>query len=54
MVKWTKEFTKEYEVPHKLKHEVLKPSILKMLGNVKGKQIVDLGCGSGHFSRILA
>lgn len=29
------------------------PTTLKLLGNVKGKMILDLGCGSGIYARIL-
>ncbi|MFA5031708.1 MAG: class I SAM-dependent methyltransferase [bacterium] len=30
------------------------PAILKVLGNIKGKKILDLGCGEGYNTRILA
>jgi len=32
----------------------LNPVILKLLGKIKGKKILDLACGQGYFSRILA
>jgi 2-polyprenyl-3-methyl-5-hydroxy-6-metoxy-1,4-benzoquinol methylase len=34
--------------------ETLNPVITKLLGNVQKKEILDLGCGQGYFSRILA
>ncbi len=35
-------------------HEkVVYPNMLRLLGDVKGKQILDLACGQGQFSRIL-
>jgi 2-polyprenyl-3-methyl-5-hydroxy-6-metoxy-1,4-benzoquinol methylase len=33
---------------------VLDPATLDLLGNVEGKQVLDLGCGEGRFCRILA
>lgn len=36
-------------------HEkVVHPNLLRMLGDVKGKQVLDLACGQGNFSRMLA
>lgn len=32
----------------------LNPVVLKILGDVKGKSVLDLACGQGYFSRILA
>lgn len=34
--------------------EVIVPKLLKQLGNLKNKKILDLGCGQGFFCRILA
>jgi 2-polyprenyl-3-methyl-5-hydroxy-6-metoxy-1,4-benzoquinol methylase len=33
---------------------VLDPATLDLLGDVNGKQVLDLGCGEGRFCRILA
>ena len=33
---------------------VLDPATLTVLGDVKGKRILDMGCGEGRFSRMLA
>ena len=30
------------------------PALLKILGDIKGKNILDLGCGPGFFSRMIA
>ncbi|MFQ6090824.1 MAG: hypothetical protein ACE5LD_05235 [Candidatus Bipolaricaulia bacterium] len=30
------------------------PAMFKMLGTVKGKRILDLGCGEGYNARLLA
>ncbi|MBI1973885.1 class I SAM-dependent methyltransferase [Candidatus Micrarchaeota archaeon] len=38
-------------MPLFLKDAVLTPVIIEELGNIKGKRAVDLGCGSGYFSR---
>jgi len=36
-------------------HEkVVHPNLLRMLGDIKGKQVLDLACGQGIFSRLLA
>ncbi len=32
----------------------INPTLLEILGEVSGKSILDLGCGQGYFSRILA
>jgi ubiquinone/menaquinone biosynthesis C-methylase UbiE len=34
--------------------KVVHPNMMRMLGDIKGKQIVDLACGQGIFSRLLA
>jgi 2-polyprenyl-3-methyl-5-hydroxy-6-metoxy-1,4-benzoquinol methylase len=33
---------------------VLDPATLDLLGDVSGKQVLDLGCGEGRFCRLLA
>jgi len=37
-----------------LKIYVQYPGLLKLLGNVKGKKILDIGCGNGFFSSMIA
>jgi ubiquinone/menaquinone biosynthesis C-methylase UbiE len=34
--------------------KVVHPNLLRMLGELKGKQVLDLACGQGIFSRLLA
>lgn len=34
--------------------KVVHPNLLRMLGDIKGKHVLDLGCGQGIFSRLLA
>ena len=33
---------------------VIDPALLEILGNVRGKRILDAGCGTGYLSRLLA
>lgn len=35
-------------------HKVLVPTLLRLMGKVQGKQIIDVGCGSGVFAAELA
>jgi ubiquinone/menaquinone biosynthesis C-methylase UbiE len=32
----------------------LRPVVIELLGDVKGKKVLDFGCGSGRFSKLLA
>lgn len=34
--------------------QMLNPAIFQLLGDVKGKKILDAGCGNGYLSRLLA
>ena len=34
--------------------KVVHPNLLRILGDIKGKQVLDLACGQGIFSRLLA
>jgi 2-polyprenyl-3-methyl-5-hydroxy-6-metoxy-1,4-benzoquinol methylase len=36
------------------KHHLLNPAMLGMLGDVRGRRVLDAGCGNGYFSRMLA
>ncbi len=40
-------------VPNYSKLYVVKPALLKLLGNVNGKRIFEIGCGNGFWLRIL-
>lgn len=43
-----------YSIPHLRKVYIRMPAVLKMLGKIAGKRVVDLGCGDGYYSRIMA
>lgn len=36
------------------KRHLLNPSLLRLLGDVRGQRVLDAGCGNGYFSRMLA
>lgn len=36
------------------KRHLVNPVLLRMLGDVRGKRVLDAGCGNGYFSRMLA
>lgn len=38
----------------RLNHDVIRPLVLRMLGEISGKAILDSGCGSGYFTAELA
>lgn len=50
-VNFTNNFTSQGD-PHR--EVLLNPVLLELLGSVKGKRILDAGCGEGYLSRILA
>ncbi|QUI21673.1 methyltransferase domain-containing protein [Vallitalea pronyensis] len=49
----SKEWIDCVEINHYRKN-ILIPETLKMLGKVKGKKLIDIGCGEGGYSRLLA
>jgi len=36
------------------KRHLLNPVLLRLLGDVRGRRVLDAGCGQGYFSRLLA
>jgi len=49
------EFAGRYKRNEEFFHKhVINPTLLDLLGNVKGKAALDVACGEGHFSRKLA
>ncbi len=36
------------------KRHLLNPVVLRMLGDLRGRRVLDAGCGQGYFSRMLA
>ena len=52
MANWYHEHVTESDDTY---HEkVLKPNVLRVIGDVKGKHVLDVACGQGFFSRALA
>lgn len=48
-------YDKHLEKGSETYHEkVVHPNLLRMLGDLKGKQVLDLACGQGIFSRLMA
>src|SRR5512137_3076415 len=44
-------FKRNEEFFHK---HIINPTLLNLVGDVKGKAVLDVACGEGHFSRKLA
>jgi len=51
---WTQEQSKKFKTPNYSKEFLRKPLILKLLKDVKGKRIIEFGCGSGYWTRLFA
>lgn len=51
--KWTKKQVESAAIPNYSKLYVIKPALLKLLGNLKRKKLLELGCGNGFWLRIL-
>jgi len=49
---WYNQLLEEGEDTYQEK--VIRPNLLRILGLIKGEEILDVGCGQGYFSRILA
>lgn len=50
---WTKKQSEKFKTPNYSKEYFRKPTILKLLGNIKNKKIIEFGSGSGYWTRIL-
>lgn len=37
-----------------VKRHLVNPELLRLLGDVRGRRVLDAGCGNGYFSRMLA
>ena len=44
----------KYKEENKIVKFIDKPSILNLIGSLKGKSIIDYGCGSGFYTRLFA
>jgi len=49
-----KEFIEKYNIKPISHPHIIFPKLLDLLGKIEGKKILDLGCGFGNFSRMLA
>lgn len=52
--KWTKKQVKTAKKPDYTKLYVTRPALFKEIGNVHGKEVLEIGCGNGYWLRILA
>lgn len=52
--KWTKELIEKFKIPSVANEYLRKPTFLHLIGNVKNKKILEIGCGNGYWLRILA
>lgn len=43
-----------YSTPHVRKVHIRMPAFMRALGDVTGKNILDVGCGDGYYSRLIA
>lgn len=43
-----------YKTPHIRKEYLRKPAFMRELRNIRGKRMLDLGCGDGYYSRLMA
>jgi ubiquinone/menaquinone biosynthesis C-methylase UbiE len=42
------------EIGDELNSKIIKPALLKLMGDLQGKSVLDIGCGSGYFSSAMA
>ncbi len=49
---WTKKQSSMFKTPNYSKEFIRKPYILNQLGNIKGKKLFEIGCGSGYWTRL--
>jgi ubiquinone/menaquinone biosynthesis C-methylase UbiE len=52
--KYTASFIKKFKTPSISNEYLRKPFLLNLIGNVKNKKILEMGCGNGYWLRILA
>ena len=50
---WSTEQVKSAKNPNYSKLYVITPALMDLLGNVNGKEILEMGCGNGYWLRIL-
>lgn len=51
--KWSTEQVKSAKTPNYSKLYVITPALMNLLGKVKGKKIVEMGCGDGYWLKLL-
>ncbi|MBT4445859.1 class I SAM-dependent methyltransferase [archaeon] len=51
--KWSEEQVKSAKKPNYSKLYVIAPALMNLIGDVKNKKILEIGCGDGYWLRIL-
>ncbi len=51
---WTKKQSSMFKTPNYSKEFIRKPYILKNIGDLKNKKLLEIGCGSGYWTRLFA